>query len=57
MFTDELYIAGFRALGSCSATRRRRSTLILPSGLPVIGQVTGDALSVLNTVVTTWSPT
>ena len=57
LFADEIYISGMWAPGSCSAIRRRRSTLILPGGLPVIDQITGTALTVLNTVVTSWSPT
>jgi hypothetical protein len=56
-FADEIYIAGMWAPGSCTAIRRRRSTLILPEGLPVIDQVTGNAITVLHTVVTSWSPT
>lgn len=55
LFADEINIAGMWAPGCCSAIRRRRCTLILPGGLPVIDQVTGNALTVLNTVVTSWS--
>jgi hypothetical protein len=49
---DELYLAGFS--DSCSALRRRRSSLIVPGGLPVAERVSGDALTVLRTVVCEW---
>lgn len=51
---DEIYLGGFWAPYSCSATRRRRSSLIVPGGLPVAEQVSGDALTVLHTVVSDW---
>jgi hypothetical protein len=53
---DEIYLAGFGAPESCTAIRRRRSSLIVPGGLPVTDRVTGDALTVLHTVVTDWAP-
>jgi len=34
--------------------RRRRSSLVVPGGLPVVQRVSGDALTVLHTVVTDW---
>jgi hypothetical protein len=45
---DEIYLAGFS--DSCTAIRRRRSSLIVPGGLPVVERVSGDALTVLHTV-------
>ncbi len=55
-FLDEVYVAGFWEPDSCTAIRRRRSSLIVPSGLPVTERVTGDALTVLHTVVCDWPP-
>ncbi|HET9118344.1 MAG TPA: hypothetical protein VFN75_09795 [Pseudonocardiaceae bacterium] len=49
---DEIYLAGFS--DSCTAIRRRRSSLIVPGGLPVAERVIGDALTVLHTVVCDW---
>jgi hypothetical protein len=37
-FLDEIYLAGFWQPDSCTATRRRRYTLIVPSGLPVTAE-------------------
>ena len=51
---DTIYLAGFWEPDSCSATRQRKSALIIPGGLPVTEQVSGDALNVLNTVLSTW---
>lgn len=51
---DTLYLAGFWMPGSCSATRRRKSSLIIPGELLVAERVSGDALNVLNTVVSRW---
>jgi hypothetical protein len=51
---DTLYLAGFWAPGSCSATRRRKSSLLVPGDLLVTDRVTGDALNVLNVVVCRW---
>jgi hypothetical protein len=51
---DEIYLAGFS--DSCTAIRRRRSSLIVPGGLPVAHRVSGDALTVLHTVVCDWLP-
>lgn len=45
-WVDEIFLGGFWAENSCNATRRRRSSLVLPGGLPVAGQVSGDALTV-----------
>lgn len=51
---DTIYLSGFWAPGSCSATRRRKSSLIVPGELLVTERVSGDALNVLNTVVSHW---
>ncbi len=51
---EEIYIGGFWDASSCAAIRRRRSSLILPGGLPVTEQVIGDAITVLHTVVHEW---
>jgi hypothetical protein len=53
-YRDEIYIGGFG--DSCHATRARRSSLIVPGGLPVTARACGDALSVLHTVVHDWPP-
>lgn len=49
---DEIYLGGFS--DSCHATRARKSSLIVPGGLPVTTRVSGDALTVLHTVVSDW---
>ena len=49
---DEIYLGGFA--DSCHATRARKSSLVMPSGLPVTTRVSGDALTVLHTVVSDW---
>lgn len=51
-YRDEIYIGGF--CDSCYATRARKSSLIVPGGLPITAHVTGDALTVLHTVVSDW---
>ncbi len=51
---DTIYIGGFS--GGCSATRCHRSSLLVPGGLLVAERVCGDALNVLNTVVSDWLP-
>lgn len=51
---EEIYIGGFGDPESCAAIRRRRSSLIVPGGLPVAERVVGDALTVLHTVVYDW---
>jgi hypothetical protein len=51
-YRDTVYLAGFG--DSCSATRAHRSSLIVPGGLPVIARASGDALSVLHTVISDW---
>jgi len=53
---DTVYLAGFWAPDSCSATRRRKSSLLAPGDLLVTERVSGDALNVLNTVVSYWPP-
>jgi hypothetical protein len=49
---DVITIAGFG--DSCSAQRLVRSSLVLPGGVPVTQQVSGDALTVLHTVLSDW---
>lgn len=51
---DTVYLAGFS--DACTATRARKSSLIVPGGPLVTQQVEGDALSVLHTVVCDWDP-
>ena len=51
---DEIHLGGLWAPQSCTAIRRRRSSLLVPGGLPVAQQLSGDALTVLHTVVTDW---
>ena len=53
-YRAEIYLAGFLEPQSCRAIRRRRYSLIVPGGLPVAERVSGDALTVLHTVVTDW---
>jgi hypothetical protein len=53
---DTIYLGGFWASDSCSATRWRKSSLIVPGELLVTDRVFGDALNVLNTVVSYWRP-
>ena len=52
---DEIYLAGFWAPNSCSATRRRRCSLVVPGGLPIAKRVSGDALTVVHTVISDWT--
>lgn len=49
---DTLYLAGFGE--ACTATRARKSSLIVPGGPLVIQRISGDALTVLHTVVCDW---
>jgi hypothetical protein len=49
---DEIYLGRFS--DSCYATRARKSSLIVPGGLPITARVTGDALTVLHTVISDW---
>ena len=51
-YRDEIYLGGFS--DSCQPTRARKSSLIVPSGLPITARVTGDALTVLHTVISDW---
>lgn len=53
-FLDEIYVTGLWEPDSCTAIRWRRSSLVVPGGLPVTERVTGDALTVLHTVVADW---
>jgi hypothetical protein len=52
-YRDEIYLAGFS--DSCTAIRRKRFSLIVPGGLPVIERVSGDALTVLRKAVCEWT--
>jgi hypothetical protein len=52
-FCDVITIAGFG--DSCSAQRLVRSSLVIPGGAPADRQVTGDALTVLHTVLWDWT--
>jgi hypothetical protein len=54
-YRDKIYLGGFG--GSCHATRARKSSLVVPGGLPVTARVSGDAIEVLHTVVSDWPPT
>jgi hypothetical protein len=54
---DEIVLAGFWEAESCCAVRRRRSSLLVPGGLPVAQRVSGDALTVLHTVLSDWAMT
>jgi hypothetical protein len=51
-YRDTCYLGGFSA--GCSATRTRKSSLVIPGGLPVAARVDGDALTVLHTVIADW---
>lgn len=53
-WVDEILLGGFWDERSCHAVRRRRSSLVVPGGLPVAQRVDGDALTVLHTVVSDW---
>jgi hypothetical protein len=52
-YSDRIYLGGFDA--DCHAIRSRRSSLVMPRGLPVTERVSGDALSVLHTAVWDWA--
>jgi len=54
-YHDEIYLDGFD--DSCHATWARKSSFIVPGGLPITARVTGDPLTVLHTVVSDWPPT
>lgn len=47
---DVIVLGGFS--NSCHAWRERQSSLLVPGGLLVANRVYGDALNVLNTVLT-----
>lgn len=51
---DTLYLAGFGQ--ACTATRARKSYLIIPSGPVITRRINGDAINVLHTVVCEWNP-
>jgi hypothetical protein len=50
---DTIYLGGFGK--ACTATRARKSSLVVPGGLPVAQRVSGDALTVLHTVLSDWT--
>ena len=52
-YRDTCYLSGFGE--GCSATRARRSSLVVPGGLPVTERVSGNALTVLHAVVRDWT--
>ncbi len=52
---DEIVLTGFWQENSCHALRRRRCLLLVPGGLPVAERVSGDALTVLHTVLSEWA--
>lgn len=52
-YRDTIYIGGFDS--GCHASRVRKSSLIVPGGMPVCARVEGDALTVLHVVVSDWS--
>jgi hypothetical protein len=56
-YQDEIYIGGLWDPESCHATRRRKSSLVVPGGLLVTEQVCGDALTVLHIAVSDWATT
>ena len=51
-YRDTCYLGGFGYC--CHATRARRSSLVVPGGLPITERVSGDALTVLQTVLFDW---
>lgn len=51
-YRDRIYIGDFYS--GCTATRARKSSLIVPGGLPVTARVEGEALIVLHTVISDW---
>lgn len=51
-YRDTCYLGGFAS--GCSATRARKSSLLIPGGPLVTTRVDGDALTVLHTVVIDW---
>lgn len=51
-YRDTCYLGGFS--GGCSATRTRKSALVIPGGPLVTARVDGDALTVLHTMVANW---
>ncbi|MGH3763598.1 MAG: hypothetical protein ACRDS0_33885 [Pseudonocardiaceae bacterium] len=51
-YRDQIYLGDFYS--GCTATRARKSSLIVPGGLPITARVEGEALIVLHTVVSDW---
>jgi hypothetical protein len=57
-WVDEIILAGFWQPDSCCAIRHHRSPLVVISdALPVAVRVSGDALTVLHTVLCDWATT
>jgi hypothetical protein len=54
-YVETCYLGGFGE--GCSATRARKYSLIVPSGLPITERINGDALTVLHVLVSDWAPT
>jgi hypothetical protein len=52
-YRDTCYLAGFG--DGCSATRARKYSLVVPGGLPITERISGNALTVLHTVVSEWA--
>lgn len=53
-FVDEIVLTGCDAGHSCYASRRARSSLLVPGGMALIKEVGGDAITVLSAVVVQW---
>jgi hypothetical protein len=53
-YRDTCYLGGFG--DCCHATRARKSSLVMPGGLPITERISGNALEVLHTVVVDWHP-
>jgi len=53
VYRDTCYLGGFGE--GCCATRARKYTLTAPGGFPITEWITGDALTVLHTIVSDWA--
>ena len=51
-YRDTCYLGGFGDY--CHATRARKSRLVIPGDLPITERVSGEALTVLQTVLFDW---
>lgn len=51
-YRDTCYLGGFSDY--CHAIRTRKSRLVIPGALPITERVSGDALTVLQTVLFDW---